>query len=82
MILNGYLNNFFKKQSSTSELNESERIVLFMVPFLGVHSVQIRNQVNKLFSSASLLLFKFVVFFDICKEDLPHSLKFKIAHCL
>ena len=31
---------------------EPERIVLFTLPFSGLHSVQIRNQINKLFSSA------------------------------
>ena len=34
----------------------NERIVHFMLPFSGVHSVQIQNQINKLFSSASLLI--------------------------
>ena len=38
------------KPSSVSEPNEPKRIVLFMLPFSGVHSVQIRNQI-KLFSS-------------------------------
>ena len=41
-----------KKPSSTSEPNEPKRIVLFMLPFLGVHASQIRNQINKLFSLA------------------------------
>ena len=37
-----------------SEPNEPKRIVLFMLPFLGVYSSQIRNQINKLLSSAYL----------------------------
>ena len=31
--------------------NDPKRIVHFMLPFSGVHSSQIRNQINKLFSS-------------------------------
>ena len=42
----------FEKPSSTSEPIEPKRIVLFTLPFSGLHSVQIRNQINKLFSSA------------------------------
>ena len=63
MILNGYREKFFdrivrsffkkifEKPSSTSE-PKPKRIFLFMLPFSGAHSSQIRNQINKLFSSA------------------------------
>ena len=51
-IVRSFFNKIFEKQSSTSEPNEPKKIVLFMLPFLGVHSSQIRNQINKLFSSA------------------------------
>ena len=63
MILNGYpeksfdrivrsfFNKIFEKPLSTSAPNEPKRIVHFMLPFSGVHSSQIRNQINKLFSS-------------------------------
>ena len=50
--MRSFLNKIFKKPSSTSVPIEPERIVLFTLPFSGLHSVQIRNQINKLFSSA------------------------------
>ena len=51
-IVRSFFNKIFEKPSSVSEPNEPKRIVLFMLPFLGVHSSQIRNQINKLLSSA------------------------------
>ena len=51
-IVRSFFNKIFEKQSSVSEPNEPNWIVLFMLPFLGVHFSQIRNQINKLFSSA------------------------------
>ena len=51
-IVRSFVNKIFEKQSSVSEPSEPNWIVLFMLPFLGVHSSQIRNQINKLFSSA------------------------------
>ena len=51
-IVRSFLNKIFEKPSSTSEPIEPKRIVLFTLPFSGLHSVQIRNQINKLFSSA------------------------------
>ena len=50
--MRSFLNKIFEKASSTSEPIEPKRIVLFTLPFSGLHSVQIRNQINKLFSSA------------------------------
>ena len=50
--MRSFFNKIFGKPSSVSEPNEPKRIVLFMLPFLGEHSSQIRNQINKLFSSA------------------------------
>ena len=52
ILVRSFFNKIFEKPSSVSEPNEPKRIVLFMLPFLGVHSSQIRNQINKLFSSA------------------------------
>ena len=51
-VVRSFLNKIFEKPSSTSEPIEPKRIVLFTLPFSGLHSVQIRNQINKLFSSA------------------------------
>ena len=51
-IVRSFLNKIFERPSSTSDPIESKRIVLFTLPFSGLHSVQIRNQINKLFSSA------------------------------
>ena len=43
-IVRSFLNKIFEKLSSTSEPIEPKRIVLFTLPFSGLHSVQIRNQ--------------------------------------
>ena len=51
-IVRSFLNKIFEKPSSTFEPIEPKRIVLFTLPFSGLHYVQIRNQINKLFSSA------------------------------
>ena len=51
-IVRSFLNEIFEKPSATSEPIQSKRIVLFTLPFSGLHSVQIRNQITKLFSSA------------------------------
>ena len=63
MILNGnpekyfdrivrlFMNKVFEKPSSASEPNEPKRIVLFTLPFSGLRFIQIRNQINKSFSS-------------------------------
>ena len=51
-IVRSFLNKIlFEKPSSTSEPIEPKSIVLFTLPFSGLHSVQIRNQINKLFFS-------------------------------
>ena len=51
-IVRSFVNKIFEKPSSASEPNEPKWIVLFMLPFSGVHFSQIRNRINKLFSSA------------------------------
>ena len=57
-IVRSFLNKIFEKPSSTSEpIIEPKRIVLFTLPFSGLHSVQIRNQINKPFSSVHSLHF-------------------------
>ena len=66
-IVRSFLNKIFEKPSSTSEPIEPKRIVLFTRPFSGLHSVQIRNQINKLFPRL-IHIFKFVAFFDLCKD--------------
>ena len=45
-IVRSFLNKIFEKPSSTSEPTEPKRIVLSTLPFSGLHSVQIRNQIN------------------------------------
>ena len=45
-VVRSFLNKIFEKPSSTSEPIEPKRIVLFTFPSLGLHSVQIRNQLN------------------------------------
>ena len=67
-IVRSFLNKIFEKPSSTSEPIEPKRIVLFTLPFLGLHSVQIRNQINKLYFPRRIHIFKFVAFFDLCKD--------------
>ena len=71
-----------------SEPNEPKRIALFMLPFLGVHSSQIRNQINKLFSSAyphiqirciSRPIQRLSAFFRF-KYRIPLSLKLRIVY--
>ena len=66
-IVRSFLNEIFEKPSATSEPIQSKRIVLFTLPFSGLHSVQIRNQITKLFSSAYPYI-KIVAFFDLCKD--------------
>ena len=48
-IVRSFLNKIFEKPSSTAEPIKPKRIVLFTLPFSGLHSVQIRNQINKLY---------------------------------
>ena len=67
-IVRSFLNKIFEKPSSTSEPIEPKRIVLFTLPFSGLHSVQIRNQINKLYFPRLIHIFKFVAFFDLCKD--------------
>ena len=42
-IVRSFFNKIFEKSPTTSEPSKPKRIVLFMHPISGVHSVQIRN---------------------------------------
>ena len=42
-IVRSFFNKIFEKPPTTSEPNKPKRIVLFMLPISGVHSVQIQN---------------------------------------
>ena len=66
-IVRSFLNKIFEKRSSTSEPIEPKRIVLFTLPFSGLHSVQIRNKSINYFPRL-IHIFKFVAFFDLCKD--------------
>ena len=89
-IVRSFLNKIFEKPSSTSEPIEPKRIVLFTLPFSGLHSFKFEIKLINYFPRL-IHIFKFVAFFDLCKDfrlfsalktAIPHSFKFKIAHCL
>ena len=87
-IVRCFLNNIFEKPSSTSEPIEPKRIVLFTLPFSGLHSIQFRNHTNKLFSSAyprikiRCIFSPYAKTFGFFPLKRLHSFKFKVAHCL
>ena len=50
-----------------SEPHESKRIVLFMLPFLGVQPLKYEIKLTNYFLQP-IHIFKFVAFFDLCKD--------------
>ena len=87
-IVRSFLNKISKKPSSTSEPIELKRIALFTLPFSGLRSVQIRNQINKLFSSTYPHIQIRCIFrpmqrlstFFRCKDRIPLSLRSRIVY--
>ena len=49
-IVRSFLNKIFEK--APTELIAPKRVVIFSLPYTGLHSIQIRKQIIKLFSSA------------------------------
>ena len=76
-IVRSFLNKIFEKRSSTSEPIEPKRIVLFTLPFSGLHSVQIRNKLINYFPWL-IHIFKFVAFFDLCRLSTFFRFKYRI----
>ena len=50
-VVRSFLNKIFKKSAPT-ELIAPKRLVIFSLPYTGLHSIQIRKQIIKLFSPA------------------------------
>ena len=76
-VVRSFLNKIFEKPSSTSEPIEPKRIVLFTLPFSGLHSVQIRNQINKLFSSVYTHIQIRCIFRPMAMQRLSTFFRFK-----
>ena len=65
-IVRSFLNKIFEK--ALTELIAPKRVVVFSLSYTGLHSIQIRKQIIKLFSSAYPHIQLYSVFCDRYKD--------------